>query len=96
MTSECPFTGHPPNDQDATASLPLRDPLLPTMGQPSAYVDMFVDNFAALAQGRSGGRCVRRILLHAVDDILCPLDVTDSKFRREPVSLKKLQQGDCS
>merc|ERR1712115_730160 len=33
---------------------------------------------------------------HAVDDVLRPLDATDSRFRREPVSLKKLRQGDCS
>jgi hypothetical protein len=56
---ECPFAGHPPNNQDVTTSLPLRDLLLPTTGQPSAYADVFVDNVVALAQGRSGGHCVR-------------------------------------
>ena len=39
---------------------------------------------------------MRQILLHAIDDVLCPLDTTDSTFRQEPVSLKKLRKGDCS
>ena len=78
ITQGCPFAGHPPNDQDVTASLPLRDPSLSTAGKPSAYVDVFVDDFIALAQGQSGGRRVRRIILQAVDDVLRPLDVTDS------------------
>ena len=94
--SECAFAGHPPDNQDVTSPPPLCDPSLPTTGQPCAYVDVFVDDFVALAQGRSGGRRVRRILLHAVDNVLRPLDATDSKFRQEPVSLKKLQKGDCS
>ena len=96
MTPECPFAGHPPSNQDVTASLPLCDLSLPTTGQPSAYVDVFVDDFEALAQGRSGGRRVRRILLHAVDNVLRPLNATDSKFLRELVSLKKLQKGEYS
>jgi len=75
---------------------PPRDPSLPSNRRASEYVDVFVDDFIALAQGRRGGRRVRRLLLHAVDDVLRPLDATDSPFRREPVSLKKLRNGDCS
>ena len=41
-------------------------------------------------------RRVRRILLHAVDDVFRPLDPTDPPERREPVSMKKLLEGDCS
>ena len=48
---EYPFAGYPPNNQDVTASLPLHNPLLPTTGQSSVYVGVFVDNFVALAQG---------------------------------------------
>ena len=96
MTPECPFAGHQPNDQDVTVSLPLCNSSLPTAGQSSAYVDVFVDIFIALDQGQSGGHRVRQILLRAIDDVILPLDVADSKFRGEPVSLKKLRKGDCS
>ena len=79
-----------------SSQMPSRDPSLPVTGLPSAYVDVFVDDFVALAQGGLNGRRVRRILLHAVDNVLRPLDTTDSNFRCEPVSLKKLRKGDCS
>ena len=59
-------------------------------------MDVFVDNFIALAQGRRARCRVWRILLHAVDDVLRPLDATDGPLRQEPVSLKKLINGDCS
>ena len=39
---------------------------------------------------------VRRILLHAIDDVFRPLDPSDPPQRREPVSVKKLRAGDCS
>ena len=39
---------------------------------------------------------VRRILLHAVDDVFRPLEPSDPPERREPVSMKKLLEGDCS
>ena len=39
---------------------------------------------------------VRRILLHSVDDVLRPLEPSDPPERREPVSMKKLLEGDCS
>ena len=96
MTPGCPFGGTCPAAATGAAAGPPRDPSLPATGRSTAYVDVFVDDFVALAQGRSGSRRVRRILLHAVDDVLRPLEATDNKFRREPVSLKKLRQGDCS
>ena len=39
---------------------------------------------------------VRRILLHAIDDVFRPLEPSDPPERREPVSMKKLLEGDCS
>ena len=59
-------------------------------------MDVFVDDFVALAQQSGNSRRVRRTLLHAIDDVLRPIDKLDSPQRREPVSLKKLKQGDCS
>ena len=61
-----------------------------------SYVDVFVDDFIGLSQESSNSRRVRKILLHAIDDVLRPLEPTDHPSRREPVSLKKLRQGDCS
>jgi len=39
---------------------------------------------------------VRRILLHAIDDVFRPLDPSDPPERWEPVLMKKLLEGDCS
>merc|ERR1712197_85496 len=73
-----------------------RDPSLPRPKTPLAYVDVFVDDFIGLAQSDATGRRVRRILLQAIDDVFRPLDDKDNPAWREPVSMKKLQQGDCS
>ena len=74
----------------------LRDPSLPKQSRPLSYVDVFVDDFIGLAQQSGNSRRVRRILMHAIDDVFRPLEATDSIHRREPISLKKLRKGDCS
>ena len=64
---------------------------------PLAYVDVYVDDFINLAQGSTKHRRnVRKILFHALDEVLRPLDSNDDKSRRQPISLKKLDKGDCS
>ena len=73
-----------------------RDPSLPYPTEPAAYVDVFMDDFIALAQGHDNRQRVRKLLLHAVDKVFRPNDFYDSHTRREPVSMKKLRQGDCS
>ena len=73
-----------------------RDPSLPYTGKHLKYVDVFVDDFIALMQGRQNASQVRSILMHAVDEVFRPNDYYDSLNRREPISLKKLRQGDCS
>ena len=75
---------------------PERDPSLPTQSKALAYVDVFVDDFLALAQEHPNSRRVRKILLHAIDDVFRPLDSSDGPFWRQPTSLKKLEKGDCS
>ena len=72
-----------------------RDPSLPTTGPPVQYVDIFVDDFVGLGQ-QPTSRGVRKTLLHAIDHVFHPLGPNDSPFRREPVSIKKLRQGDGS
>ncbi|KAL3808629.1 hypothetical protein ACHAXA_009010 [Cyclostephanos tholiformis] len=92
----------PPSTSCFSLSVP-RDPSLPTPPTPLAYADIYVDNFVGAAQrslARTGGldncRRVRRLLLHAVDDVFRPLSCGDDLGRREPVSIKKLAAGDCS
>ena len=62
-----------------------------------AYEDVFADDFLGLAQGpRHRRRHVRRTLFHALDKVFRPLDRQDTKQRKEVVSIKKLEAGDCS
>ena len=85
-----------PESTHAAVGLPVaRDPSLPSNASPLQYVDVFVDDFIGLSQAPFLRR-VRRTLLHAIDDVIRPVDAQDSAFRREPVSLKKLRQGDCT
>ncbi|KAL3815966.1 hypothetical protein ACHAXA_008925 [Cyclostephanos tholiformis] len=89
----------PPTCPSHVPSIP-RDPALPRLGKRLSYIDVFVDDFVGLAQdatdSSSNRRRVRRILLHAVDDVFRPLEPGDSPTRQEPVSLSKLRKGDCS
>ena len=39
---------------------------------------------------------MRHILLHVVNNVMRPLDTTDNPFCQDPVSLKKLRNGNCS
>ena len=73
------------------------DPSLPSRQYPTAEVDVYVDDFIAVAQGdRKRLTNVRATLLHSIDSVFRPNDEQDSKFRSEPVSLKKLDRGDAS
>ena len=98
-------------DNRAEAVEPPPDPLLtheqanlkrdPYLRRPNAkllaYVDIFVDDFLGLAQGpRHRRRHVRRTLFRALDKVIRPLDQQDAKQRKEVLSLKKLDVGDCS
>ncbi|KAL3823120.1 hypothetical protein ACHAXA_006450 [Cyclostephanos tholiformis] len=89
----------PPTCPSHVPSIP-RDPALPRLGERLSYIDVFVDDFVGIAQdapdSSSNRRRVRRILLHAVDDVFRPLKPNDSPTRQEPVSLSKLRKGDCS
>ena len=68
-----------------------------TRRRPLRKVDVFVDDFIAMGQGsRKALSRVRRTLLHSLDEVLRPLDEDDDRFRKEPASVKKLQQGDAA
>ena len=99
ITSQPPF---PPLPSVNRSTAP-RDPSLPAPATPLAYADVYVDDFVGAAQrsplgtrGLDNRRRVRRLLLHAVDDVFRPLSPGDDPARREPVSMKKLAAGDCS
>ena len=91
----------PPTDMSRLPPI-ARDTSLPHSTTPLAYTDVFVDDFVAAAQdhpddaSRVNRTRVRRILLHAIDDVFRPLHHSDPRERNEPVSVKKLRAGDCS
>jgi hypothetical protein len=62
---------------------------------PLAAVDVYVDDFILLAQTRPVATKVLRAAFTAIDEVLRPLDPSDSPVRKEPASVKKLQQGDA-
>jgi hypothetical protein len=72
------------------------DPSLPRPAPPTREVDVYVDDFIAIAQGSpSTLNDVRNTLLHSIDEVFRPNDEADG-VRAEPVSLKKLDKGDAS
>ena len=75
-----------------------QDPLLLcTNAQLLAYLNVFVDDFIWLAQGLTHWRRhVRRTLFHDLDKVFRPLDKLESNHKKEVLSLKKLDKGDCS
>src|SRR5512146_26202 len=93
-----------PSDTTATRLTHNVQPALPTpsrqathrvQSNPLSYIDVFVDDFIALCQGSKHRlRTVRRILMHTVDDFL--KSPSDHPKAREPLSLKKLCNGDAS
>ena len=64
--------------------------------RPLAYVDVYVDDFIAVAQGTPRAlRTIRRHLLHSIDAVFAPLSPADT-HGTEPISVKKLRNGDAS
>jgi hypothetical protein len=74
--------------------LPTPSPTtLQPLPHPLSYEDLYVDDFYNLVQGnRKRRHMARRILLHAIDDILWPLDPAQSHIHKEPASVKKLRK----
>jgi len=102
-TSPCPLVTPPLGGL-------TQDPSLPTSQNPLAYANIFVDDFVGAAQAshlhNQATECqdpdlnncqrVRRALLHSIDNVFQTLMPNDKPTQQEPVSLKKLQEGDCS
>lgn len=89
-----------------TAPPPLLPTVLPGLARngstdrqrppPLAYGDVYVDDFILLAQTKRHRQRVLRAALHAIDTVLRPLTDADKPSRKDPVSHKKLRQGDAA
>jgi hypothetical protein len=65
--------------------------------KPLAQADVFVDDEIVVVQGTPARlRRLKRQLLHLNDLVFRPNDSQDGPFRKEPVSVKKLRQGDAT
>ena len=97
-SSPVPPTSSPPVKGKTYSSMLhlLRDPHLPYSKKLLGYIDVFVDDFIGLAQGKGNRNRVRNILMSAIDEVFRPLSPLDKPSRREPISIKKLLKGDCS
>jgi len=78
-----------------TTSLPPPNPLLRHLRRPLAAVDVFVDDFIALAQPATQ-HSTRRTLMHTIDQVFRPLAPSDPAHRTEPISVTKLAKGDAA
>jgi hypothetical protein len=83
----------------ATPPPPRRPPIVArSRSQPLAYVDVYMDDFILISQGHPTRRdAVRSTLFHTIDQVLRPLNDSDTSFhRKEPISVKKLNKGVAS
>jgi hypothetical protein len=77
-----PAPKFPHHNVNVSVSVPVPpscDPCLPTEGSPLQYIDIFLDDFILLAQ-HPFLFCVRRALLHAIDDVIRPVQPGDSPY----------------
>jgi hypothetical protein len=59
--------------------------------------DVYIVDFIGMVQGGwHHSRHLKRVLLHTLDLVFCPLDSGDSEHRQEPASVKKMRKGDAT
>ena len=86
---------------DATSSQADWAPRLADTGSalrrpgPLSYADVYVDDFILTAQTKRHKRRVLRVALHSIDAVFRPLAPDDRPSRKDPVSVKKLRQGEA-
>eukprot|EP00536_Pseudo-nitzschia_multiseries_P004927 jgi/Psemu1/11292/gm1.11292_g len=77
------------NEPTAQSTTPSRKPV--------RYWDVYVDDFCGLAQDNQWTRrAIKRVLFQSLDKVFWPLDATDTPFRQELASLKKMLKGDAT
>jgi hypothetical protein len=66
--------------------------------KPTAYMDVFVDDFCGEGQDSRMNpiQNQRRALFHTVDKVFRPNDTKDTPSRKEPISISKLEKGDAA
>jgi hypothetical protein len=101
MTAPIPVPEtRPPGAISSSVAVPLHsDPLLQLLQRTShrlAKFDVYVDDYLGLVQCTlECRREVIRTLLHAMDQVFCPVDLDGSPACRELASVKKLKKGDA-
>ena len=93
LASTPPATPTPPmaiEEQTCLARTGSTTPRAP----PLAYGDVYVDDFILVAQTKRHRQRVLRAALHSIDRVLRPLSHDDLISRNDPISIKKLRQGD--
>ena len=70
----------------------LRDPSLPTTGDPLEYVDIFLDDFISLAQQPTLRR-VRRTLLHTIDHVFSAIECRGLSLQERARLPEEVTQG---
>jgi hypothetical protein len=90
----------PPADVEEPSRSSRRGPPFPSTlsgaGRPPvSSVDVYVDDFLLMAQTSHQRTKVMRAKLHAIDEVLRPLEPSDSPHRKEPSSTKKMAKGDA-
>jgi len=98
----------PSLDTATSASIPVTEPIVSSLPEPPtsvttsplpgplSYIDVYMDDFMGLVQGnRRRRRVVRRILMKAIEEVFQP-PATATPFEKEPISVKKMKDGDAS
>ena len=86
----------PTGTADTQVPPPAGAPSYTQATRPVQAVDLYMDDFIALAQGSPRRRLVlNRILMHCIDEVLAPAD-PNQPHRLEAISTKKLRRGDAS
>lgn len=88
----------PPTPQAVVVPLPPPpDHTSKPLHRPVSYMDVYVDDFLSLCQGnKRRRRMVTRTILHTIDDVFAPLDLSRTTVHQEPASIKKLLKGDAA
>ena len=80
--------------QDHSTSVPRRRKSGP-LSEAVTYCDVYMDDELGAVQGSPERRKrVQQAFMHAVDEVLRPLEPGDNPNRKEPTSVKKLKKGD--
>jgi len=107
LASNIPLTHHhrldfladtPSADVPPPLDIKLHGPPPPSTNRkpPLAATDVFVDDFIGIAQTARNRHRVHTALFDAIDSLFLPPALSDPPQRKDPISAKKLDQGDAA